>query len=187
MTTRDPFQGFEDCILNSVSVSLFEELYTHHVGGDIDRLNFAMGKLDRFMDDHATFSHTRDLLDLLVSKASQVTEETVLSEDNFPFVWSYIRLILETKEATLGLATVKAKMDEVAPLRNMPVSYLLALGIDSARERQKAIDSAEAAEREARVAEEEAEEATKRQAEWERLHPSDPEARRKLFASRFQK
>ena len=177
------FHGFEDFVLTSDSLGLFEELYTYHVGQDVDRLNFAMGKVDVFVKENKTFGQARDLLDIFVNKASEITGDTVLCEDNYTFVWTYISAILTEKRATLGLQAVQEKMKETAKERTMPVSYLLALGHDSAKSIQKSMDEAEAKE----TAERQERERLRIQKEREKTHPTDPEKRRKLFASRFLK
>ena len=187
------FDGFEDFVLSEDSLALFEELYTHHVGEDIDRLNFAMGKVNDYVKEHKTFGQAKSLLDLLVSKATTIHEETVLCEDNYAFVWSHVVATLNAKGASLGLHTVEEKMRETVKLRNVPVSYLLALGHDAARAIQKQLDEAEAKEKKQQAAKEaEAqrlkaeEDAKQREEERKRTHPTDPEERRKLFASRFK-
>jgi hypothetical protein len=186
------FTGFEEFVLTNDSLGLFEELYSRHVEEDVDRLNFAMGKVEAYVKEHKTFAQAKDLLDLLLRKATVIREETILCEDNYPFVWTYVSTMLTVKGATLGLQAVEAKMRETVRQRTMPVSYLMALGQDSARSIQSQIDATEAEEQ--RVKEEaaekirkakEEEEARAAQEAYARTHPSDPEERRRLFASRF--
>jgi len=187
------FDGFEEFVLNDDSLALFEELYTHHVGEDIDRLNFAMSKVNGYVKEHNTFGRVKDLLDLLVSKAATVHEDTLLCEDNYAFVWSHLATILNAKGASLGLQTVEEKMRETVKQHNMPVSYLLAIGNDAARSIQKQLNEAEAKEKQQQAVKEaeaqrleEEEEAKKMEEDHKRTHPTDPEERRKLFASRFK-
>lgn len=195
------FEGFEDFILTDDSLGLFEELYTHHIGEDIDRLNFAMGKVETYLKEHKTFGQAKDLLDLLVRKASEIHEETILCEDNYAFVWTYLSTILTAKGCALGLQRVEAKMRQTVKERTMPVSYLLALGQDAANTIQKALDEADLKDQEAKRLEMEKEEQERRlererreeekrlekEREREETHPTDPEKRRKLFASKFLK
>lgn len=195
------FEGFEDFILTGDSLGLFEELYTYHVGEHIDHLNFAMGKVETYLKEHKTFGQAKDLLDLLVRKASEIHEETILCEDNYAFVWTYLSTILNAKGCALGLQMVEEKMRQTVKERTMPVSYLLALGQDAAKTIQKSLDEAnlkvkeekrlemERKEEEKRLEMEREEEEKRLEMERQReeTHPTDPEKRRKLFASKFLK
>lgn len=174
-TLEMSFDGFEDFILSKDSLALFEELYTRHVEHDIDRLNFAMEKVQAYVQEHKTFGQAKELLDLLVSKAATIHGDTILCKDNYAFVWSYVVSTLHDKGASLGLQAVKTYMQETVELGNVPVSYLVALGQDSAKSIQRQLDEAE-----------QKANAEKAEREYRRTHPTDPDERRKLFASRFK-
>lgn len=184
-------------IFSTDSKELFEEWYRNEALNP-DDYNFALCHLDRFKNDGLTFREVADRINLLTEKAGEISDDTHIKPDTLAFILRHLHRRFENhpdKEALCVLFRTKGK--EMAPLGNVPVSYLVASSRDEVNSQKKREEGEAKAKEELRAKEvkekEEEEKKKKRKAEEEHLKkkreeekPQDRRKRADLFAKRFE-
>jgi len=175
-------EDFLHLMLTRDTKELFESLY--FADKDIDERNFIQGKLEPYVEDTSTFKEAREGLDFLLVKAKTINDDTMISKENWPFVWSDLKSRLTRRGCHPSiLHRLEEKGREFAELGTVASAYLFSLGCDMDREVQKKDEEKRLQE----VRAMEREEVLAKALKMEESKPSDKEHRRLLMALAAEK
>lgn len=175
-------EDFLHLMLTINTQDLFESLY--FADKDIDERNFIKGKLDPYVQRTSTFKEAREGLDFLLVKAKTINEDTIISKENWPFVWADHKSRLTRRGCHPSiLHRLEEKGREFAELGTVASAYLFCLGCDMDRDLQK--KDKERCQQEVRAMERE--DVLAKALQMEESKPSDMEHRRRLMALAAEK
>lgn len=180
--------SIKDLILTENSAGLFLETYNNYA-----RDHITLSSIEQYYDKHLTFGHVlHNLTRLANMEVHAVTDDTYITKANKTRVWEYVVDLLKAEGKTLGIYHAEEHLDKWIDNSRITVAYIIAFAQDEHNHIVSEMEKTHKREEEEKKRAEltriakmrENEEMIKRNI-YEAEHPTDSEARRRLFASKF--